>query len=113
MKTLKETPGGRRTFLSPATHYKRLQRNVVVDTFNHEEGFEKVFSNCRAKVVKHVGEKVEDHYWLYDGLYEDCTKWFVIEHDGDTDSGSDDTECSGSDDGSGAEDDRDESSMDD
>ena len=38
---------------------------------------------------------------------------FVIEHDGDTDSGRDGTECSGSDDGTGAEDYCDESSMDD
>ena len=38
---------------------------------------------------------------------------FVIQHDGDTGSGSSDTTCSGSDDGSGAEDGGDESSMDD
>ena len=54
---------------------------------------------------------MEDHYWLCDGLYEDSMEWFVTEHDEDTDSGSDDTECSGSDDGSGAEDDGGESSM--
>ena len=64
-------------------------------------------------MVKHVREKVEDHYWLCDGLYDDCREWFVTEHDGDTDSGRDDTECSGSNDGSGAEDDGNESSMDD
>ena len=74
--------------------------------------FQKVTSNCRAKVVKHVEKKVEDHYWLYDGLYEDCVEQIVIEHDRDTDSGSDDTECSGSDDGSSAEGNGDESSMD-
>ena len=56
--------------------------------------------------------EVQDCYWLCDGLYEDCVERFVIEHDGDADSGSDDTKCSGSDDGSGAEG-GDESSMDD
>ena len=55
---------------------------------------------------------MEDHCLLCDGLYEDCMEQFVIEHDGDTDSGSDNTKCYGSDDGSGAEDDDDESSMD-
>ena len=40
-------------------------------------------------------------------------KQFVIEHDGDTDCGSDETYCSSSHDGSGPEDDGDESSMDD
>ena len=57
--------------------------------------------------------KVEDHYWLCDGLYEDCLEWFVIEDDGDTDSDSNDTEYLGSDDGSGAEDDGGEPSLDD
>ena len=56
---------------------------------------------------------MKDHCWLCDGLYEEYMGRFVIERDGHTDSGSDDTECSGSDDGSGAEDDGDELSMDD
>ena len=69
------------------------------------EGLEKVPSNCWVKVIMYVREKVEGHYWSCDGLHEDCVKRFVIKPDGDTDSGSDNTQCSCSDDGSGAEDD--------
>ena len=77
------------------------------------EGFEKVTSNSWAKVIKHFREKVGGHYWLWDDLCEDGVERLVIEHDGDTDSGSNDIECSGSDAGSDAEYGDDEYSVDD
>ena len=30
------------------------------------------------KLIKHVQEKIEDHYWEHDGLYEDMMEWFNI-----------------------------------
>ena len=49
------------------------------------EGFSIVTADCWCKLIKHVQEKVEDHYWSCDGLYQRVVERFVIQFgDGDS-----------------------------
>ena len=50
------------------------------------EGFAKVTADRWKKLIVHVQEKVEDHYWSCDGLYEQYTNRFVIEFGVESDS---------------------------
>ena len=50
------------------------------------EGFQIVTADRWRKLIRHVREKVEDHYWSSDGLYEEYIRWFVIQFGGDSDS---------------------------
>ena len=43
------------------------------------EGFSIVTADRWRKLIDHVREKVEDHYWVCDGLYQQCVRWFFIE----------------------------------
>ena len=42
------------------------------------EGFEKVTPERWQSLIKHVEQKVEDHYWEADGLNEELLEWFII-----------------------------------
>ena len=56
------------------------------------EGFSIVTTYHWKKLIKHVQEKVEDHYWSCDGLYGQYVSRFVIEFggsDSESDGGSD------------------------
>ena len=53
------------------------------------EGFSIVTADRWSKLIKHVQEKKEDHYWACDGLYQQVVEWFIIQF-GDGDSDSDD-----------------------
>ena len=68
-------------------------------------GFSIVTADRWHKLIKHVREKVEDHYWDCDSLYQQFVDRFIIRF-GDGDSDSDDendasslAECDGSTDG--------------
>ena len=50
------------------------------------EGFATVTADRWKKLVVHVREKVEDHYWSCDGLYEQYTSHFIIQLGGESDS---------------------------
>ena len=63
------------------------------------EGFSKVIPLEWQKLIKHVEEKVENHYWRADGLNEELLERFIINTDSDT-SDSSDSSDSGEDDGS-------------
>ena len=52
------------------------------------DGFAVVTPNRWKKLVRHVREKVEDHYWSCDGLYKQYTQQFIKEF-GDSESNSD------------------------
>ena len=56
------------------------------------EGFKVVTADRWKKLVLHVREKVEDHYWSCDGLYQQYTNRFVIQFGEESDS--DDTASS-------------------
>ena len=43
------------------------------------EGFKMVTPEAWRKKIEHVREKVEDHYWEKDGLYEEHTFEFIIQ----------------------------------
>ena len=65
--------------------------------------FAVVTPDCMKKLIRHVSEKVEDHYWSCDGLYLQCTQCFIIqfgEGDCDSDGGTLGEETCTSDDGS-------------
>ena len=49
------------------------------------DGFEVVTADRWKKLIRHVREKVEDHYWSCDGLYEQRIQRFIIEF-GESDS---------------------------
>ena len=54
------------------------------------DGFAVVTPDRWKKLIRHVREKVEDHYWSCDGLYQQCTQRFIIrfgEGDSDSDGG--------------------------
>ena len=38
------------------------------------------------KLIRYVRDKVEDHYWTSDGLYEETIRQFVINFGSDSDS---------------------------
>ena len=48
-----------------------------------------------AKLVKHVQEKVEDHYWQVDGLARTCTIPEFVIHTGSDDDDSDESSSDG------------------
>ena len=50
------------------------------------EGFATVTADRWKKLVVHVQEKVEDHYWSCDGLYEQYTNRIIIQLGGESDS---------------------------
>ena len=62
------------------------------------EGFDKVTPQRWQSLIKHVEEKVENHYWEADGLNEELLERFII--NASSDSSSDDISDSGEDDGS-------------
>ena len=50
-----------------------------------KEGFQHVTAECWRSLVRHVEEKVEDHYWQHDGLYEEQVDEFIIQVGGEDD----------------------------
>ena len=61
--------------------------------------------HCK-KLIRHVREKVKDHYWSCNGLYQLCTQRFIIqfgEGDPDSDGGTSGEETCMTDDGSSEE----------
>ena len=50
------------------------------------EGFGIVTADRRCKLIKHMRDKVEDHYWTSDGLYEQYIRQFVIQFGSDSES---------------------------
>ena len=50
------------------------------------EGFVKVTGESWAKLIRHVQEKIEDHYWSCDGLYRQHVQLFIIQFGGSSDS---------------------------
>ena len=44
-----------------------------------DEGFKMVTPEECKKMIKHVQEKIEDHYWEHDGLYEDMMEQLIIQ----------------------------------
>ena len=70
------------------------------------DGFAIVTPDRWKKLIRYVREKVKDHYWSCDGLYQQCTQRFIIqfgEDDSDSDGGSSGEETCRSDDGSSGE----------
>ena len=65
------------------------------------EGFQHVTPARWSSLIKYVEEKVEDHYWRHDGLYEQQVEDFLItvggEDDESSSSASSDDSCSDSD----------------
>ena len=55
-----------------------------------EEGFQYVTAERWRSLIKHVEEKVEDHYWQHDGLYEQQVDELIITVGGEDDGSSDD-----------------------
>ena len=53
-----------------------------------KDGFAVVTPDRWKKLIRHVREKVEDHYWSCDGLYQQRTQRFIIQF-GESDSDSD------------------------
>ena len=51
-----------------------------------KEGFQHVTAESWRR---HVEEKVEDHYWQHDGLYEEQVDEFIIQVGGEDDDSSD------------------------
>ena len=47
------------------------------------EGFEIVTPQQWQSLITHVEEKVEDHYWVADGLNEELLEPFIIDIDSD------------------------------
>lgn len=69
------------------------------------EGFSIVTADRWHKLVKHVQEKVEDHYWACDGLYQQVVERFIIQFgEGDSDS-DDENDASSIDESDGSTDD--------
>ena len=64
-----------------------------------EEGFQYVTAEHWRSLIKHVEEKVEDHYWQHDGLYEQQVDEFIItvgrEDDGSSEGSDDDSDTNG------------------
>ena len=64
-----------------------------------EEGFQYVTAERWRSLIKHVEEKVEDHYWQHDGLYEQQVDELIItvggEDDGSSESSDDDSDTNG------------------
>lgn len=54
-----------------------------------DEGFKIVTPERWKKLIKHVQEKIEDHYWEHDGLYEDMMERFIIQVGNDSSSSED------------------------
>ena len=54
------------------------------------EGIATVTAARWKKLIVHVQEKVEDHYWSCDGLYEQYVDRFIIPLGGESDSDDDD-----------------------
>ena len=50
------------------------------------QGFETVTPERWQALIKHVHEKVEDHYWEADGLNEELLERFIINNSSDSDS---------------------------
>ena len=50
------------------------------------QGFETVTPERWQALIKHVQEKVEDHYWEADGLNEELLEQFIINNSSDSDS---------------------------
>ena len=50
------------------------------------QGFETVTPERWQALIKHVQEKVEDHYWEADGLNEELLERFIINNSSDSDS---------------------------
>ena len=48
------------------------------------QGFEKVTPSRWESLIKHVEEKVEDHYWEADGLNEEILEQFIITNSSDS-----------------------------
>ena len=55
------------------------------------EGIATVTAARWKKLIVHVQEKVEDHYWSCDGLYEQYVDRFIIPLGGESDSDDDDS----------------------
>ena len=80
------------------THFNRFTLTNVKGLVY--EGFSKVTPLEWQKLIKHVKQKVENHYWRADGLNEELLERFIINTDSDTsdsDSGEDDGSMEGSD----------------
>lgn len=58
------------------------------------EGFDVVTAEWWGKLVDHVQDKVEEHYWTHDGLYESLVEEFVIRLGDDSDDSSSDLDLS-------------------
>ena len=51
------------------------------------DGFAVVTPDRWKKLIRHLREKVKNHYWSCDGLYQQCTQRFIIQFgEGDSDS---------------------------
>ena len=71
------------------------------------EGFGIVTADRWRKLIRHVRDKVEDHYWTSDGLYEQTIRQFVINFGSDSDSDTASSDDSDSDDGGTSDEDPD------
>ena len=83
------------------THFKRFTFTNVKGLVY--EGFSKVTPLEWQKLINHVEEKVENHYWRADELNEELLEHFIINTDSDTSDSSDSSNSdsdSGEDDGS-------------
>ena len=58
------------------THFKRITLTDVKGLLY--EGFSKVTPLEWQKLIKHVEEKDENHYWRADGLNEELLERFII-----------------------------------
>ena len=61
------------------------------------EGFGIVTADRRCKLIKHMRDKVEDHYWTSDGLFEQYIRQFIIRFGSDSESDTDSWDDSDSD----------------
>ena len=83
-------------------HNRKFTLTEVARLVN--EGFNCVTPERWKKLVHHVQQKVEDHYWEHDGLYETMIDRFIIHFEDSSDSSSYISESSSSEDsGSGGE----------